>query len=160
MVNLVITNSYTYEGDLIRGFVPLNFFTPFFFDDTTKYYVFAKDYPKAGRSKLPHPLIGGIKESVIATGKVYKVCTECPPSGNIIAFMLKDSKRITVFPKMGVATAVSVTPSPQGGLEVVIKVSAKSLFYLLHHDGIEGEAFLVSWNGFGLTGKMEVQALG
>jgi len=183
LVNLVITNSYEYSGDWIRGFAPLSFTTPYFFDETTRYYVFAKDFPKVGRGRLPHPLVGGIKESVakelhlefkdfvvypgipvreavISTGKVYKICTDCPPWGNIISFMLKDAKRITVFPKQGSVSALAVAPLPQGGIEVILKVSAKSVFYLLYHDGIEGEAFMVSWEGFGLTGRMEVQALG
>jgi len=183
LVNLIITNSYEYEGDLIKGFVPLTFKTAFFFDESTRYYVFAKDYPRVGRSKLPHPIVGGIKEktaeelklvfkdsvvlpgipvkeSVIRTGKAYKVCTECPPWGNIIAFMLRDAKRVSIFPKLGSASTISFTPSPQGGIEVILKISAKSIFYVLQHDGMEGEAFLARWEAFGLTGKLHVEALG
>ena len=183
MVNLIITNSYEYKGDLIKGFAPLSFKTAYFFDESTRYYVFAKDYPRAGRSRLPHPIVGGIKEriaeelklefkdsvvlpgipvkeSVIRTGKAYKICTECPPWGNIIAFILGEAKRVSVFPKMGSVSMIAHTPSPHGGMEVILKLSAKSLFYLLQHDGMEGEAFLASWEAFGLRGRLEIQALG
>ncbi len=183
MVNLVITNAYELEGDIVRGFAPLTFSTAYFFDESTRYYVFAKDYPKAGRSRLPHPLVGGIKErtaqelnlvfkdslvlpgipvkeAVIRTGKAYKICTECPLWGNIIAFMLRDAKRASVFPKLGSVSMISHTPSPHGGVEVILKLSAKSVFYLLQHDGMEGEAYLMRWEAFGLSGRLEAQTLG
>jgi len=182
LVNLVITNSYDYDG-VIRGFVPLTFTTPYFFDATTRYYVFAKDFPRARRCKLPYPIVGGIKEknaeelklefrdstvypgipvkeTISKTGKVYKICTDCVPWGYIFAFVLKESKNMIIFPKKGSVSLLNKVLSPEGGIEVAVKVSAKSTFYLLQHDGIEGEAYLVQWEGYGLKGKLEASPLG